>query len=71
MQNKLGEAQNFYRKALSLHPDHPDFLSNFANLKIRTGDIVGAQKMVKKALEIDSEHRNALQLLRDIERSSF
>ena len=63
MQDRLGEAHNFYQKALSLDPNHPDFLANFAYLKAKTGDVAGAREMADRALQAQPGHQTAAQIL--------
>ncbi len=50
---KLGEAENAYRKALEIEPDMAPAMTNLGNLKFRNGEYEEAERYYREAMRCD------------------
>ncbi len=51
---KWGDAENYYRKALELHPNHGPTLANLGEMAWRNGKVQEAQDLFKRAADNDA-----------------
>ena len=53
---KLTEAKDFYRKILTIKPDHCEALQLLGTIEIQTGNYAQAVEILTNALLVDPEH---------------
>jgi tetratricopeptide (TPR) repeat protein len=58
-EQRYGEAETYYQRALKLAPDSAQVLNNVANHYLASGDRDRARKFYIRAIAIDSHHANA------------
>lgn len=58
-QAKLGEAGEYYRRALALSPGSASLLNNYGNHLLRTGQRAAARAAFLKVVAVDRAHANA------------
>lgn len=56
----LGVAEDRYRQALAIDPDHPSALNNLATIRARTGDVTGARALLERAVQLEPRYGEAL-----------
>ena len=66
MQGRLDEAETDLRELIAEHPDFVDAYNNLALVLIRAGQSVEAEKMVRRALELEPGRMDASLTLAEI-----
>ena len=60
---RFDDAENAFRKALSLEPGNAEFLANLALVAMNRGDLAGAESTLREALRLDPDNaRNHMNL---------
>jgi len=65
--NKIADAIDAYREALVLQPDFAPAHNNLGNLLRITGDVAGAKRHLKKAIELAPDYEDAKVNLMELE----
>lgn len=63
LQHRPEDARRQYETALERQPEHPTALRRFAEIKMREGDLEGAVKLLRRALEVAPDQYQAHYLL--------
>ncbi|OGV41005.1 MAG: hypothetical protein A2X48_11590 [Lentisphaerae bacterium GWF2_49_21] len=64
---KYSEAVKYFSRAHSLEPGNPDLIVNLAVANLADGEETRAEKLLRKALAINANHRGAKELLKIID----
>ena len=68
---KIEKSIDVMREALTLNPNHPNFLNNIGTCFYMLHEYSEAEKYFKKGLEIDKSHLHILNNLGNLKRETF
>jgi Flp pilus assembly protein TadD len=68
---QLPKAKEYVRRALELRPDHPAYLDTFGWILYKTGDLVNAERVLRRARELSSDEAEIREHLDQVKKAGM